>query len=67
MAERETGKQIKFYRADNGKGEFGPALQRELKLLGIQFEPSSSYKHSMNGVAKKAMELVNRRVRLMIY
>ena len=67
MVERETGKQVKFYRADNGKGEFRPGLQEELKMLGIQFEPSPPYKHSMNGVAEKAMELVNRRARSMIF
>src|SRR6266487_3600785 len=67
MVERESGKKIKSYRADNGKGEFGPALQEELKLLGIQFEPSPPYKHSMNGVAEKAMQLVNQRARSMIF
>ena len=36
-------------------------------MLGIQFEPSPPYKHSMNGVAEKAMELVNRRARSMIF
>jgi hypothetical protein len=67
MVEQETGKQIKFFRADNGKGEFGPSLQAELKTKGVQLKPSPPYKHSINGVAKKAMQLVNRQARSIIY
>jgi hypothetical protein len=39
----------------------------ELKIAGIQFEPSVPYKHSMNGIVEKAMELINRRIRSIIY
>ena len=67
MVKRETGKQVKFYRADNSKGEFRPRLQNKLKILGIQFEPSPLYKHLINSVAKKAIELINQQVRLIIY
>jgi hypothetical protein len=67
MVERQLGKQIKIFRSDNSKGEFGPGLQLELKNAGILFEPSLLYKHSINSVVKKAIELVNRRARLIIY
>jgi hypothetical protein len=36
-------------------------------MLGIQFKPSPPYKHSINSVAEKAIELVNRRARLIIF
>ena len=35
IVKRETSKQVKFYRANNSKGEFRPRLQEELKILGI--------------------------------
>jgi hypothetical protein len=67
MVERQTRQPIVFFRSDNGPGEFGPKLILELKTQGIQFEPSVPYKHSMNGVVEKAIELINRRIRSMIY
>lgn len=35
--------------------------------MGIRFEPSPPYKHSMNGVVERAMQTVNQRARSMIY
>jgi len=60
MVENETGNKIQYFRADNGKGEFGIAFQEELKSAGIQFEASPPYKHSMNGVAERAMQTINK-------
>ena len=60
MVENETGNKIQYFRADNGKGEFGMAFQEELKSAGIQFEASPPYKHSMNGVAERAMQTINK-------
>ena len=62
-----TGHRIVYFRSDNGKGEFGIGLQKELTSIGIQFEPSPPYKHSMNGVVERAMRTVNERIRSLIY
>lgn len=67
MVENETGNKIQFFRADNGKGEFGSAFQDELKSAGIQLEASPPYKHSMNGVVERAMQTINKLTRSMIY
>ena len=34
---------------------------------GVQVEPCPAYKHSMNGVIKRAMYTVDCKIRLMIY
>lgn len=60
-------RKIVYFRADNGKGEFGVGLQQELITMGIQFEPSPPYKHSMNGVVERAMRTVNERTRSIVY
>ena len=67
MVELETENKIQFVRGDNGKGEFSPAFQDELKNAGIQFEVSPPYKHSMNGVVERAMQAVNKMVRSMMF
>src|SRR5579871_5952988 len=67
MVENETGNKIQYFRADNGKGEFGAAFQDELKSAGIQLEASPPYKHSMNGVVERAMQTINKLARSLIY
>ena len=65
--ELETSCKIVLLRADNGKSEFGKELQEELKIRGIQLEPSPPYKHSLNGVVERAMQTINKTVRSIIY
>jgi hypothetical protein len=66
-AELESDRKVVFFRSDNGKGEFGLPLQGELKAIGIQFEPSPPYKHSMNGVIERMMGTLAVKMRSMIF
>ncbi|RFU23823.1 hypothetical protein B7463_g12518, partial [Scytalidium lignicola] len=59
--ERECNTKVTFVRADNGKSEFGEQFQSYLKSLGINFEPSPPYKHSMNSVIECAMQVLKNR------
>jgi hypothetical protein len=61
--EKETGDEIAFIRADNGKGEFGQEFKNYLRELGIQIEPSLLYKHSLNGVIERAIRTVSQKAR----
>ena len=54
-------------RYDNGKGEFGLLFQAKLREKDMRFEPCPPYKHSMNGVAEKYMDLVKMFTRSMLY
>jgi hypothetical protein len=67
LIERETRKKIAFFRADNGKGEFGKALQEELKSLGIKFEPSPPYEHWLNGVVERAIGIIDKIARTLLF
>jgi hypothetical protein len=59
QAELEMEEKIVFVRADNGKIKFGLGFQDYCKEVGIQFEPSSPCKHSMNGVVERYMGIYN--------
>lgn len=66
-AELKTGLKVVYMRADNGKSEFGIEFQEVLRENGIQFEPCPEYKHSLNGVAEKTIDLLNILVRTMLF
>ncbi|KAI0991852.1 hypothetical protein K3495_g16335, partial [Podosphaera aphanis] len=65
--ELQSGNKVCFMRADNGRSEFGPALIDFLKERGTQFEPCPPYKHSMNGVAERAIGLLATYARSMLF
>jgi transposase InsO family protein len=65
--EKETGDEIAFVWADNGKGEFGQEFKNYLRELGIQIEHSPPYKHSLNGVIERAIGTVSWKARSMLY
>ena len=65
--EREANMKIVFVRADNGKGEFGSMFQDHLSQEGMQFEPCPPYKHSMNGVAERLIQMIDQLARSMLY
>jgi Reverse transcriptase (RNA-dependent DNA polymerase)/GAG-pre-integrase domain len=60
--ELESDCKCVFVRSDNGKGEFGAMFQDLLTQKGIQFEPSPSYEHALNGVIERAMGKVNAKI-----
>jgi hypothetical protein len=57
-AERLTSKKCIYFRADNSTGEFGYTFQESLIINGVQFEPSFTYKHSLNGVIERAIGII---------
>ena len=63
----ESDAKVVFIRADNRKGEFGALFQEGLKELGVQFEPSPPYKHSLNGVVERAMGKLNATILSLLY
>ncbi|KAI0992438.1 hypothetical protein K3495_g15747, partial [Podosphaera aphanis] len=65
--ELQSGNKLCYMRADNGKSEFGPAFTDFLKERGTQFEPCPPYKHSMNGVAERAIGLLSTYARSMLF
>ncbi|KAI0993276.1 hypothetical protein K3495_g14908, partial [Podosphaera aphanis] len=65
--ELESGEKVVYFRADNGKSEFGTEFTNMLTERGIQFEPCPPYKHSMNGVAERAIGLISTYARSMLY
>jgi len=58
---------VVIVRADNSKGEFSQVFQSSLAQRGIQFEPSPSYKHSLNRVIKRYIAIINDITRSIIY
>lgn len=58
MVELQCGGKAWYFRADNGKSEFGTTFQEFLKKKGTQFEPCPPYKHSINGVAERAIGIL---------
>ena len=64
---QEANTKVIFVRADNGKGEFGLMFQEHLLQEGMQFKPCLSYKHSMNRVAERAIQMVNQLARSILY
>ncbi|KAI0992685.1 hypothetical protein K3495_g15500, partial [Podosphaera aphanis] len=67
MTELESSEKIVLIRADNGKSEFGTSFQSYCKEVGIQFEPSPPYKHSMNGVVERWIGSTETIARSMLY
>jgi cell fate regulator YaaT (PSP1 superfamily) len=59
QAQLEMEEKIVFVRADNGKSEFSLGFQDYCKVVGIRFEPTPPYKHSMNGVVERYMAIYN--------
>jgi hypothetical protein len=65
--EHEAGRKVVYVRADNGKGEFGSEFQSYLTEKRIIFEPSPAFKHSLNGVIERAMGVVKKTARSILY
>jgi len=65
--ESETGDKVVEFRCDNAKGEFGPTFQAKLKSRGTAIEPCPAYKHAMNGVAEKYIDLIKIKMRSILY
>ena len=65
--ETSTSNKVVEFRADNGKGEFGPEFQNHLRNIRVHFEPCPPYKHSMNGVIERAIYTVNCKARSLLY
>ncbi|KAI1004982.1 hypothetical protein K3495_g3242 [Podosphaera aphanis] len=62
-----SGERAVFFTADNGTGEFGQAWKNWCRSLGIEVQPSPSYKHSLNGVAERAIGFLIQLVKSMIF
>jgi hypothetical protein len=65
--EHEASCKIIYVRADNGKGEFGAEFQSYLAEKHITLEPSPAFKHSLNGVVERAMGVVKKIARSILY
>jgi len=66
-AERSTGEKCAYFRANNSTSEFGYIFQESLVINRIQFEPSPAFKHSLNGVIKRAIGIIAIIARFIIY
>ncbi len=66
-AERSTGEKCRYFRADNGTGEFGYTFQESLTIDGVQFEPSPAFEHSLNGVIERAIGIITITARSIMY
>ena len=66
-AERSTGEKCRYFRADNGTGEFGYTFQESLTIDGVQFEPSLAFEHSLNGVIERAIGIIVATARSIMY
>ncbi|KAI0996262.1 hypothetical protein K3495_g11916 [Podosphaera aphanis] len=62
-----SGERAVFFTADNGTGEFGQAWKDWCRSLGIEVQPSPSYKHSLNGVAERAIGFLIQLAKSMIF
>jgi uroporphyrinogen-III synthase len=67
LIKRETGDKVIIIRANNSRGEFKPEFQRRYKEKGMQFEPCPLYKHSINRVSKRAIYIVNYKIRSLLF
>ncbi|KAI0993135.1 hypothetical protein K3495_g15049, partial [Podosphaera aphanis] len=67
QVELESGQKLVYFRADNGKSEFGSEITDMLSEKGVQFEPCPPYKHSMNGVAERAIGIIATYARSMLF
>ncbi|KAI0992577.1 hypothetical protein K3495_g15608 [Podosphaera aphanis] len=65
--QRSTSRQVTFMTTDNGTGEFGIRWLIWLKEFGIQSQPSVPNKHSLNGVAERAITIIFNFARSMVY
>jgi hypothetical protein len=66
-AKRLTSKKCIYFKANNSTGEFGYTFQESLIINSIQFEPSLTYKHSLNRVIEQAIGIIIVIARLIIY
>jgi hypothetical protein len=66
-AKRLTSKKCIYFKANNSTGEFGYTFQESLIINNIQFEPSLTYKHSLNRVIEQAISIIVVIARLIIY
>ncbi|KAI0994326.1 hypothetical protein K3495_g13857 [Podosphaera aphanis] len=57
IVEVQSENKVWYIRTDNGKRQIGPVFTDYLKGRGIQFEPCPPHKHSINGVAERAIEI----------
>ncbi|KAI0992493.1 hypothetical protein K3495_g15692, partial [Podosphaera aphanis] len=62
-----TGEKVVFFTADNGSGEFGQLWKDWCRNLGIEVQPSPRYKHSLNGVAERAIGFLVQLAKSMIF
>ncbi|RKF56399.1 hypothetical protein OnM2_081035 [Erysiphe neolycopersici] len=62
-----TGEKVAFFTADNGSGEFGQLWKDWCRNLGIEVQPSPRYKHSLNGVAERAIGFLVQLAKSMIF
>ena len=62
-----SGEKVVFITADNGTGEFGQAWKDWCKSLGVEVQPSPPYKHSLNGVAERAIGYLVQLAKSMIF
>jgi hypothetical protein len=67
MIERDIGDKVVMVRANNTKGEFGPEFQNKYKEDGMQFKPCPAYKHSLNGVSKRAVYMTDYKIRSLLF
>ncbi|KAI1003302.1 hypothetical protein K3495_g4899 [Podosphaera aphanis] len=63
----DCGGKTAFFTADNGSGEYGQQWKEWCKELGIETQPSPPYKHSLNGVAERAIGYLVQLARSMIF
>ncbi|KAI0992488.1 hypothetical protein K3495_g15697, partial [Podosphaera aphanis] len=63
----KTGERVVFFTADNGSGEFGQDWKDWCRELGVKVQPSPPYKHSLNGVAERAIGFLVQLAKSMIF
>lgn len=63
--ERETGKQLKAVRADNG-GEYRGPFEEYCRLHGIRLEKTPAKTPQLNGVAERMNRTIEERIRCML-
>ncbi|KAI1003627.1 hypothetical protein K3495_g4578 [Podosphaera aphanis] len=63
----KTGERAVFFTADNGSGEVGQDWKDWCRELGVKVQPSPPYKHSLNGVAERAIGFLVQLAKSMIF
>ncbi|XP_062704663.1 uncharacterized protein LOC134286966 [Aedes albopictus] len=67
MAEKQTGKQLKTLRTDNGKEFVNKRLEDHLQRLGIRHQTSADYTPEQNGLAERCNRTIVERARCMLF